>query len=97
MNGNVLTGDLKNLSYGVATWKMDGMGAISLEEVKINTIISKKQFEIKMKNDLIYFGSFEASKMERTVYIVMSDKKELINVEDILEVYPIIIKSRELQ
>jgi len=89
MNGNVLTGDLKNLTYGVVTWKMEGMGSISLEEIKIKTIISKKQFEIKMKNDLIYFGSFEASKVDRTVYIVMSDKKELINVEDILEVYPI--------
>jgi len=37
INGDVLTGDLKKLTYGVATWKMDGMGTISMEEVKINT------------------------------------------------------------
>lgn len=89
INGNVLTGDFKNLKYGVVTWKMDGMGTISLEEVKINTIISDKQFEIKMKDDLIYFGSFAASKTNRTVYILMADDKKLINIEDILEVYPI--------
>lgn len=89
INGNVLTGDFKNLTYGVVSWKMDGMGTISLEEVKIKTIVSKKKFEIKMKDDLVYFGSFEASKIERTVYLVMSDGKELINIDDILEVYPI--------
>jgi len=38
INGDVLTGDLKKMAYGVVTWKMDGMGTISLEEVKINTI-----------------------------------------------------------
>jgi len=89
INGNILTGDFKNLTYGVVLWKMDGMGTISLEEVKINTIISQKKFEIKMKNDLIYFGSFAASKTKRTVFIVTADKKELVNIEDIVEVYPI--------
>lgn len=89
INGNVLTGDFKNLKYGVVTWKMDGMGTISYEEVKINTLISEKLFEIKMKDDHIYFGSFAASETNRTVYIVMGNEKKLINVEDILEVYPI--------
>lgn len=89
INGNILTGDFKSLSYGVVNWKMDGMGTISLEEVKVNTIISKKQFEIKMKNDVIYFGSFSASKTNRTVYINDGDKRELVNIDDIVEVYPI--------
>lgn len=89
VNGNILTGELKSLTYGVVTWKMDGMGTISLEEIKINTIISKKQFEIKMKNDIVYFGSFSASTKNRTIYIVTNDKKELVNVEDIVELYPI--------
>jgi hypothetical protein len=57
----MLTGDFKNLKYGVVSWKMDTMGTISLEEVRVNTIISKKQFQIKLKYDEIYFGSFKAS------------------------------------
>ncbi len=89
VNGNILTGEIKNLSYGVLAWKMDGMGTISLEEGKIITLVSKKQFEIEMTEDLIYFGSFEASKLDRTVYIVTTDKKVLVKIEDIVEVYPI--------
>lgn len=89
INGNVLTGDLKKMVYGVATWKMDGMGTISLEEPKINTIRSKKLFEIKMKNGFIYFGSFDTSFVARKVHILMTNGKKMVNVEDIVEIYPL--------
>jgi hypothetical protein len=89
VNKNILTGDLKNLAYGIVTWKMDGMGTISLEQIMVNTIISKKQFEIKMKDDSIYFGSFEASETFRTVYIITTTEKKLVSISDIVEIYPI--------
>lgn len=89
INGTILPGDFKHLKYGVVTWKMDGMGTISYEVVKINTIISNKQFKIILKNDLIYYGSFSPSEKNRTVYIVMLNKKELVDIDQIVEVYPI--------
>lgn len=89
INGNILTGDFKKMNYGVVTWKMDGMGTISLEEPKINTIKSNKQFEIKLKNGFIYFGSFDTSGIDRKVNIIISNGSELVNVDDIVEVYPI--------
>ena len=89
INGNVLTGDLKKLDYGVVSWSMDGMGTISFEEVKVNTLISKKQFQIKMISDLIYFGSFSASEEPRTVFIILPDRKVKVRIEEIVEVYPI--------
>ncbi len=89
VNGNILTGDFKKMAYGVITWKMEGMGTISLEEVKVNTIKSKKQFEIKMKDGSIYFGSMDSSRMDRRVNILTEKGRELINIEDIVEVYPI--------
>src|SRR5690606_17508264 len=75
-------------AYGVFTWKMDGMGTISLEEIKVSTIISKKQFEIKMKSDEIYFGSFDASSQGGTVFIVTLEEKKLVTISDIVEIYP---------
>jgi len=89
INKNILTGELKSLAYGVFTWKMDGMGTISLEEIKVSTIISKKQFEIKMKSDEIYFGSFDASSQGGTVFIVTLEEKKLVTISDIVEIYPI--------
>jgi hypothetical protein len=89
INGNILTGDFKKLAYGVITWKMDGMGTISLETPKVNTIISNKKFEIKMKNGLYYFGSFDTSGIERHVKIIIANGAEDVKVDDIVEVYPI--------
>lgn len=89
INGNILTGEFKKLHYGVISWKMDGMGTISLEEIKVNSIRSKKQFDIKMKSGDIYFGSFESSDTNRKVFIVLEERKELVNIEDIVEAYPV--------
>lgn len=89
INGDVLTGELKKMVYGVATWKMDGMGTISMEELKINTIRSDKEFEIKMKNGFVYFGSFDTSSVDRKVYILVTNGKTLVSLEDIVEIYPL--------
>lgn len=89
INGNILTGDFKRLNYGVVTWKMDGMGTISLEEPKIQTIISDKMFEIKMESGRIYFGSFEASDEPRKVNLILINENVTVEIEDIVEVYPI--------
>lgn len=88
-NGNILTGDFKKLVYGVVTWKMDGMGTISFEEPKINTIKSNKSFEIKMDNGKYYFASFDTSSVARKVYLIMPDKSLLVDIDDLVEVYPI--------
>jgi len=89
INGDVLTGELKKMIYGVITWKMDGMGTINLEEVKVNTMKSKKMFEIKMNNGFVYFGSFDTSGMARTVNIVFTNGKQRVRIDDIVEIYPI--------
>ena len=89
INGNVLTGDFKSMNYGVVTWKMDGMGTISLEEPKIKYIISKKIFEIKLESGRIYFGQFEASEKPRTADIILVNEIVTVDIDDIVEVYPI--------
>jgi small nuclear ribonucleoprotein (snRNP)-like protein len=89
INGNVLTGDLKKMTYGVVTWKMDGMGTISLESPKINTIKSSKQFEVKLKNGMTYFGTIDSSGVFRHVNINIANSRELVHIDEIVEVYPI--------
>lgn len=89
INGNILTGDFKKMVYGVVTWKMDGMGTISLEIPKINTIKSSKQFEVKLKNGMTYFGTMDSSDIFRHVHINISNSRELVAIDEIVEIYPI--------
>jgi hypothetical protein len=89
INGNVLTGELKKMVYGVATWKMEGMGTISMEEPEINTLKSGKLFEIKMNDGVIHFGSFDTSNVSRQVNILETNERILVGLDDIVEIYPI--------
>ena len=89
INGNILTGDFKRMTYGVVSWSMDGMGTTSLEEPKIRTIKSIKQFEIKLKNGFIYFGSFDTSGIDRKVKIIFTNGTEIVSIDEIVEIYPI--------
>jgi hypothetical protein len=89
INGNVLTGDFKKMAYGVITYKMDGMGTISVEEVKVNTMRSIKQFEVKMKDGSILYGSMDTSSIDRKVNIIMENGRKSIFIEEIVEIYPI--------
>ena len=89
INGNILTGELKKIEYGVVVFKMDGMGTINIEEVKVNSILSRKSFEIKLKNGVIYLASFDTTGFDRKVYLVFDTGRKSVNVEDIVEVYPI--------
>lgn len=89
VNGNILTGDLKKMNYGAASWKMDGMGTINFEQVKINTIRSKKKFEIKMKDGQIFYGSFDTSNFYRKVYVLGEKDQFLLDIDNIVEIYPL--------
>ena len=89
VNGNVLKGDLKKMEYGIITWKMDGMGTINFAEPFVSSIISKKQFEIVLKNGLIYYSSFEASDSTGEVIITKGSEKASIKIDDIVEIHPI--------
>ena len=65
------------------------MGTISLETPEIANIKSNKQFEVKLKNGMIYFGSFDTTGLERKVKIILAKGSKLVNISDIVEVYPI--------
>lgn len=89
INGNILTGDFKKLSYGVVSWKMDGMGTINFEEVKINKIRSVKQFEIKTQNGDLYFGSMDTTQFNREVKILTEMDSIVLNIDDLVEIHPL--------
>ena len=89
INGNILTGDLKKMNYGVISWSMEGMGTSSLEVPKVKSMKSSKQFEFKLKEGLIYFGSIDSSNRLHHIYIVMKNGRELVDINEIVEIYPI--------
>jgi opacity protein-like surface antigen len=89
INGNVLTGEIKRLDYGIVTYKMDGMGTISFETDKIRTIRSGKQYEIRLVNGINYFGTLDTIGTGRKVKIVISNNSNIVSIDSITDLYPI--------
>ncbi len=89
INGNTLTGDFKKLEYGIVSWKMDGMGTISVEVPKISSFRSIKRYDIRLKNGNSYYCSFDSSGFERKVNILTSSERKLVDIDDIVRIFPI--------
>ncbi len=70
-------------------FKMDGMGTINFELDKINTFLSHKYFQIILKDGMQYYGSVDTSGFNRMVKIEMINGSQLVNVENIVEMFPI--------
>lgn len=89
VNGNILTGDFKKLEYGIVSWKMDGMETMSIETPKVRTFRSKKRYDVRMYNGVRYFCSFDTSSIFRKVKIITLTGSKLVNIDDIVRIFPI--------
>ncbi len=89
VNGNVLLGEIKKLDNGIVSFKMDGMGTIKFQLDKVNTFSSKKYFQIVMRHGIQYYGKFDTSNVSRKVKITLLNGFELLDVDNIVEMYPI--------
>lgn len=89
INGNIMTGELKKLQYGVLTWKMDGMGTIEVEIPKINTLKSAKRFDVRLQDGSRYYCSFGAGEESHTLYILLTTEQKKVQVDDIAQIFPL--------
>ena len=89
INSNILTGDFKKMVYGVATFKMTGMGTVNVDEYVISSIKSQKLFEIKVKSGWVYYGRLDTSFHKRKLNVVRDGTRKLLDIPQIVEIYPI--------
>lgn len=89
-NGNIITGEIKKIEYGLLTYKVSGMGTLSVEMEKVQTLKSVKQFQITLNNGLLYFGSLDTvNSVEPKVKIVSRMQIYTVSVTSIVELFPI--------
>jgi len=89
-NGNIITGEIKKIEYGLLTYKVSGMGTLSVETEKIQTLKSVKHFQIILDNGLLYFGSLDTvSGDQPKVKIVSRTQTYIVAVKSIVELFPI--------
>ncbi len=89
-NGNIITGEIKKLEYGLLTYSVSGIGTLNVETEKIKSLKSLKYFQIITDKGLLYFGSLDTvNSPEAKVKIVSQTQSYEINVKSIVEIFPI--------
>lgn len=89
INGNVLRGEIKKYDMGLLYFKMDGMGTIKVENMKIKSLRSSKMLRVITKNNKVYYGDIDSSLNIGEIKIGLLDSRDRINISDIVEIYPI--------
>jgi len=89
MNGNIITGEIKSYNYGILNYKIDGMGTVQIEQQELSTIRSNKFYEFRMNNGIILYGSMDTSMIDKFVYLVFANSKELVDFRKIVQITPI--------
>ncbi|MFC2106797.1 DUF481 domain-containing protein [Bacteroidota bacterium] len=69
-NGNIITGEIKNLEHGLLTYKTDDIGTVQVKWDKVIQISSKQNYEIELDNGNLLYGSFRFSKEENKVILI---------------------------
>ena len=88
-NGNILTGEVKKFTKGLLYFKMDGMGTIKVENEEIKSLISNKFLRILTKYNKVYYGDIDSSSNWGKVEVGLLDERDVIKVNDIIEIFPI--------
>jgi len=88
-NGNVLTGEVKKFTKGLLYFKMDGMGTLKVENEEIKSLISNKFLRILTKHNKVYYGDIDSSNNWGEVRVGLLDERDIIKVNDIVEIFPI--------
>lgn len=89
MNGDRISGEIKQYKYGYLTYKTYGVSTVNVKYEKMSTFFSRKNFDILFEDGRRRFGSFDTSSMQQYVKIVTRNDTILTPLIEIVEITPI--------
>ncbi|MCD4665911.1 MAG: DUF481 domain-containing protein [Bacteroidales bacterium] len=89
LNGDRISGEIKQYKYGYLTYKNYGVSTVKVKYDKITTFYSEKSFDILLSNGSRRYGSFDTSRLEQTIKIITVNDTILTPFIEIVEIVPI--------
>ena len=89
LNGDRISGEIKQYKYGHLTYKTYGVSTVSVKYDKISTFFSRKSYDILLENGARRFGSFDTSNISQFVKIVTVNDTLLTPLIEVVEITPI--------
>ena len=77
VNGNAVTGEVKNLEFGVLRYSTDSMGTVSIDWEDIVSVTSNQNLQVELTDGTRYFG--ELLPTEDDFYVrIKTAQRELV-------------------
>ncbi len=89
LNGDRVSGEIRQYKYGFLTYKTYGVGTAKVKYEKISTFYSGKSFDILLSNGRRWFASFDTSYMDQYLNIVTLNDTILTPLIEVVEFIPI--------
>jgi len=83
-NGDRITGEIKKVEHGIMNFKTSDMGTLNIEWNKIESIQSKKFFEIYLNDNTKYFGQIDSSFAESARIQLLKRMQGITNYLDLI-------------
>lgn len=88
-NGDILTGEIKKLEYGIMRFKTSDLGTLDVKWTEVGKIQSDKRCEIILNSNKKYFGHIDTTPEFKIIRILSDEDTFNIKLLDINEITPI--------
>ncbi len=86
VNGDRLTGDIKEMQRGLLRFKTDSIGTIYIEWLDISSIESTKFFNLETASGVLAFGSIETTDDQDSLDITYADRTVRLKKYSVVEI-----------
>ena len=84
-NGDVITGELKELTHGKLAYKTDNMGTLSIKWDKVFKLVTRNYYEIELENGWKYYGSLGWPAEDRQLVVVLT-AADTVDMDHVVEI-----------
>ncbi|UCF64625.1 MAG: DUF481 domain-containing protein [bacterium] len=89
-NGDQITGEVKNLDFGLLELKTDYMGTLKIEWIEIFSVKALNQyFRLEREDGRLLYGSLDSDTLNNKILVVLDTTRVPVNFEEIIRITPI--------
>jgi putative salt-induced outer membrane protein YdiY len=97
VNGNAVTGEVKNLEFGSLRYSTDSMGTVSIDWEDIVSVTSQQDLQIELTDGTRYFGKLFPAEEGHFVRIVTLSRELVVESSQVVRITPIETSERFLE
>jgi len=88
-NGNMITGEIKKLEYGVLSFKTDNIGTLTVKWKDVMRITSIHRFELVTTGNIVSYGSIDSTSKSKQVVLVWDTASTVLDIRELTRAVPI--------